>query len=109
LAVAQLCLGAGQHAIARSQLEGLTQMIKEHHLTSWDPRLCADVYAALYTAIKGVNDAKLPKPGVVQQLAGGQKGPPALPPEDVAAQQAAFEWLCRLDPAEALKLAGSKK
>ena len=50
LAVAQLCLGAGQHAIARSQLEGLTQMITDHDLASWDPRVCAEVYAALYTA-----------------------------------------------------------
>ncbi|HHH28924.1 MAG TPA: type VI secretion system protein TssA [Polyangiaceae bacterium] len=107
LASAQLCLGAGQHAIARSQLEGLTQQIEAHQLTSWDPAICAEVYGGLYSAIKSLNDDKRPKnPQQAAQMA--QQGAPAVSPEDEAAEKAAFEMLCRLDPARALKLGGSK-
>jgi type VI secretion system protein VasJ len=108
LVSAQLCLGGGQAAIARSQLEGLTTQIEEHHLTSWDPALCAEVYGGLYSAIKSLNDARRPKNP--QQVAAAQQvnAPPAVPPEDEAAERAAFEMLCRLDPAQALKLGGSK-
>lgn len=104
LASAQLCLGAGQHAIARSQLEGLTLQIDAHQLTSWDPAICAEVYGGLYNAIKSLNDAKRPK-GPPQQVAPGTVVV-TVSPEDEAAEQAAFEMLCRLDPAQALKLGG---
>lgn len=97
LAIAQLCLGAGQPAVARSQLEGLAGVIEHHDLESWDPGLCGEVYAALYGATKGVNDAK-----------GADQAGDALSAQDTAAERAAFEKLCRLDPAAALKLARKK-
>ncbi|MEQ9322825.1 MAG: type VI secretion system domain-containing protein, partial [Polyangiaceae bacterium] len=104
LASAQLCLGAGQHAIARSQLEGLTLQIEAHQLTSWDPAICAEVYGGLYSSIKSLNEAKRPK-GPPQQVPPGPVVP-TVSPEDEAAERAAFEMLCRLDPALALKLGG---
>ncbi len=88
LAIAQLCLQAGQLAIARGQLDGLTEVIRKHELAKWDPRLCAEVYAALYAAIRGLNSG-----GAITEAA------------DKAAEMAAFEQLCQLDPATALKLA----
>jgi type VI secretion system protein VasJ len=86
LAVAELCLQAGQFAIARGQLEGLTEDIKRHDLAGWDPELCAQVYAGLYAAHKGANTGQV------------------VAPEAKAAERAAFEALCQLDPAAALKL-----
>ena len=103
LAMAQLCLGAGRYSIARSQLEGLTSMIAEHHLTSWDPALCAEVYAGLYASIKGMNDAIRPPEGAAAML---PPDAPQVSPEEEAAELAAFRELCRLDPAIALKLSG---
>jgi type VI secretion system protein VasJ len=106
LAVAQLCLGAGRHAIARSQFEGLAAEIDTHKLETWDPALCSDVYAGLYASIKGVNDAKAPAaPPPGTPIMPGQTPPEVLTPEDRAAERWAFERLCRLDPAAALKLA----
>ncbi len=102
LAIAQLCLQSGEYAIARGQLEGLTTMIADHHLTSWDPALCAQVYAGLFTAMKSINGA-----AVQQTEAQAMVGePPQVPPEDLAAEKNAFEHLCQLDPALALKLGG---
>jgi type VI secretion system protein VasJ len=90
LAIAQLCLGAGQPEIARGQLEGLTEVIKRHDLTKWDPKLCADVYGALYSAHRGINSG------------------PVVSPEAKAAEMVAFEQLCQLDAGTALKLAPKK-
>ncbi len=90
LAIAQLCLGAGQLEIARSQLNGLTEVIQKHDLEAWDPRLAADVYAALYTAHRGLNAG------------------PVVTPDAKAAEDATFERLCQLDAATALKLAPKK-
>jgi type VI secretion system protein VasJ len=103
LAMAQLCLNAGRYAVARSQLEGLTAQISRHDLTAWDPSLCADVYAALYASIKGMNDALRPKATDQSAYAAPVA---AVPPEEEAAELAAFRELCRLDPAVALKLGG---
>jgi type VI secretion system protein VasJ len=99
LAMAQLCLGAGHYAIARSQLEGLTGQIQQHVLTTWDPALCADVYAALFTSIKSMNDTLRPKNDAPMH-----PDAPTVSPADEAAEQAAFRELCRLDPSIALKL-----
>ncbi len=101
LAMGQLCLGASQWAIARSQLDGLVKEIERHNLTAWDPLLCAEVYSGLYQSIKAMNEARRPK---TPQAAAAAQGRPAVPPEEEAAEQAAFEMLCRLNPAEALKL-----
>lgn len=90
LAIAQLCLGAGQSEIARSQLDGLTEVIRRHELAVWDPKLAADVYASLYSAYRGLNVG------------------PNVTPEAKAAEEATFEKLCQLDAAMALKLAPKK-
>jgi type VI secretion system protein VasJ len=103
LALAQLCMGASQWAIARSQLEGLTYEISSHNLTVWDPKLCASVYGALYQAIKAMNDERRPK-GAQAAAPRAPGAPPAVPPEEELAERQAFEMLCRLDPTEALKL-----
>jgi type VI secretion system protein VasJ len=90
LAIAQLCLGAGQLEIAKSQLEGLTEIIRRHELATWDPKLSGEVYAALYSAYRGLN----------------AQGTPSA--EAKAAEEATFERLCQLDAATALKLAPKK-
>jgi len=87
LALAQLCLQSGQFAVAKAQLVGLTEEIDRHALASWQPQLCAEVFAALFAAYKGINTGD------------------EVPAEERVRQQAAFEQLCRLDPAQALKLA----
>ena len=107
LAAAQLCLGASQWPIARSQLEGLTHMIAAHSLAEWDPRLCAEVYAGLYQSIHQMNEELRPDNPQVAAAAAAS-GDPLVPLEEEAAERAAFEMLCRLDPATALKLAGNK-
>jgi len=86
LALAQLCLQSGQAVLARAQLVGLTEEIEARALTSWQPALCAEVYGALFSAYKAFNVGD------------------EVPPEERAKQQVAFEQLCRLDPALALKL-----
>jgi hypothetical protein len=100
LAVAQLCIGAGQNAIARSQLEGLTEDIEMHSLAAWDPKLCAEVYAGLYSSIKTMNKARKPAPGPTgaPMMPGMPGAVPDVPPEEEAAEQHAFEMLCKLDP-----------
>jgi type VI secretion system protein VasJ len=90
LAIAQLCLGAGQLEIARSQLDGLTEVIRRHDLAAWDPKLAGEVYAALYSAYRGLNSG------------------PTVSVEAKAAEEATFERLCQLDAATALKLAPKK-
>jgi type VI secretion system protein VasJ len=105
LAVAELCLQAGKFAVARGQLEGLAEIVEEHSLTTWDPALCAEVYAGLFAAHKATNDALKPKPGT--PIAPGQPIP-GPSPEALAEERRVFEQLCQLDPAEALKLAGGK-
>ena len=101
LAMAQLCLNAGQYSLARSQLEGLTTQIAKHDLTVWNPYICIEVYAGLYASIRGMNDALRPKGDDIVD-----EDFEAIPPEELAAEREAFEVLCRLDPAVALKLGG---
>ena len=103
LAMAQMCLGGGHYSVARSQLEGLTAQIDRHDLTVWDPRICINAYAALYAAIKGMNDAKRKKKPATPARPGDA---PPVSLDEEAAELAAFQQLCRLDPAAALKLSG---
>jgi type VI secretion system protein VasJ len=91
LAVAQLCLQAGQFAVARAQLLGLADDVERRGLRAWQPRLCAELYATLYAAFRGL----YPKDE-------------DLPPEERVRQSHAFEQLCQLDPAAALKLGEGK-
>ncbi len=90
LALAQLCLQSGKFDVARAQLDGLTEVIRRHDLTAWQPELCAEVFAGLYAAHSALNEGE------------GED----VPADRLAAQQAAFEQLCQLDPAAALKLGG---
>ena len=72
--------------IARAQLEALEKVAEEHHLAAWDPDLCAELYANLYRARKAV---------AAQNY------------DDLDAQKrasAAFDRLCTLDAALALKV-----
>ena len=86
LAVAQICLQIGQLAIARAQLDGLERMARQHKLDEWDPELCAELYGALYTALRGLN-------------AGYEVSEEARKRENEA-----FERLCELDAALAFRL-----
>ena len=109
LAMAELCLGAGEAEIARAQFEGLAELVEVHSLTTWDPALCSSVYGGLYAATKAVNDAMRPKvvPTNPQSVAAAAAF--ELPPKRQAAESGAFELLCQLDPAAALKLGSAKK
>ena len=72
--------------IARAQLEALEKVAEEHHLAAWDPDLCAELYANLYRVRKAV---------AAQNY------------DDLDAQKrasAAFDRLCTLDAALALKV-----
>ncbi|HVY44363.1 MAG TPA: type VI secretion system domain-containing protein, partial [Minicystis sp.] len=86
LAVAKLCLQAGQFAIARAQLEGLVWLTEQHKLAEWEPGLCAELYSALYAAHRGINRGE------------------EVAPEARAREALAFERLCQLDAGAALKL-----
>jgi type VI secretion system protein VasJ len=91
LAVAQLCLQAGQFAVVRAQLLGLGEDVERRGLRAWQPRLCAELYATLYAAFRGLY------PNAEE-----------IPPEERARQNHTFEQLCQLDPAQALKLVEAK-
>ncbi len=86
LELAKLCLQGGQMSIARAQLEGLDKLAEHHRLSEWEPVLCIDLYAAVFTAHRAMNQAEEPTP------------------EARAKETAAFERLCQLDAAAALKL-----
>jgi type VI secretion system protein VasJ len=78
LDVARLAMNAGAPEVARPILEELVAVATAHSLETWDPSLCAKLYAGLYRCL------------------------PADAPERVKA----FEVLCRLDPGAALRLRG---
>jgi type VI secretion system protein VasJ len=89
LAIAQICLQIGQLPIARAQLDGLERMAKLHRLDEWDPELCAELYGALYSTIRGLN-------------AGYEVTEEARKRENEV-----FERLCELDAAAAFRLSTS--
>ena len=86
LALAKLCLDAEQFAVARAQLEGLDKVAEQYRLAEWEPALCADLYAALYRAHRGLNRGE------------------EVPADARQREAAAFDKLCQLDAAAALKL-----
>jgi len=90
LAIAQICLQIGQLAIGRAQLDGLERMAKQHRLDEWDPELCAELYGALYTALRGLN-------------AGGYE----VTEEARKRENEVFERLCELDAAAAFRISTS--
>jgi len=89
LAIAQICLQIGQLAIARAQLDGLERMARQHRLDEWDPELCAELYGALYSALRGLNAGYEPTEEARKR------------------ENEVFERLCELDAAAAFRLSTS--
>ncbi|NUQ74145.1 MAG: type VI secretion system domain-containing protein, partial [Polyangiaceae bacterium] len=85
LASAQLCIQVQQFMVARAQLEGLEKMAEQHRLADWDPPLCAELYASLYTAHRAISQFEEPTP------------------EGRARMSAIFERLCQLDAGAAVR------
>ncbi|MCW5833035.1 MAG: type VI secretion system protein TssA [Labilithrix sp.] len=79
LDVARLAMNAGAHEVARPILEGLVAIAAAHALETWDPSLCARLYAGLYRCL----------------------------PADAPDRAKVFEVLCRLDPGAALRARGN--
>jgi type VI secretion system protein VasJ len=77
--VAALAMNAGAHEVARPILEGLVATATAHSLETWDPSLCAQLYAGLYRCL----------------------------PLDAPDRSKVFEVLCRLDPGQALRAQGA--
>lgn len=89
LATAKLSLQAGKPDVARAHLSGLEQHVAAHRLHEWDPELAASFYEALYQAAREENAAMRDVTAAA-----------------LAREHNAFEWLCLLDPAAALKARG---
>ena len=89
LAVARMALEGSRPELARPMLESLLEDIQRHGLEAWEPALCAAVYASLVTAIRASGR--------------GKSGPSEL----AGKEQFAFDKLCRLDPASAIKLSST--
>ncbi len=86
LEIAKLCLQIQQLDMALAQLETLEKLADRHRLASWDPELCADMYAHLYRARR-------------LQAAHGSDDP------DLGKKVShSFQRLCELDAAQALKV-----
>jgi type VI secretion system protein VasJ len=79
LDLARLAMNAGAQEVARPILEGLVATAKAHSLETWDPSLCARLYAGLYRCL----------------------------PADAPDRAAVFEVLCRIDPGAALRARAS--
>ena len=75
-------------SIADRVIEGLERTASYHHLSEWQPDICAELYAALYQVHR------------TQNAAYGMD----VPLELRAKETAAFERLCELDSSAALKL-----
>lgn len=89
LGSAQLCIQVQQFLVARAQLEGLEKMAEQHRLIDWDPPLCAELYASLYTTYRAISQFEEPTP------------------EGRARMASVFERLCQLDAGAAVRaLAG---
>ncbi|MGZ3475063.1 MAG: type VI secretion system protein TssA [Polyangiales bacterium] len=87
LNVAQLAAEGGKPEVARPVLEALAAEVDQHGLETWEPSLCATVYAGLLACLKG---------------------PSTKPTPEVASRKDwLFDRLCRLDPAAAVRLANS--
>jgi type VI secretion system protein VasJ len=86
LALAQICIELQQTAIARAQLEELEKIAEHHQLAAWQPELCAEVYAGLYTCYRTLNQGY------------------EAAPEAREREQRALERLSQLDAGTAFKL-----
>lgn len=89
LALAKMCLDAGQPLLAAPQLEDLERLIQTHNLEMWEPQLCLSVYTALLTARRiMLKDQRRATPELMQKTNG------------------LHDRLCRLDASAALALDG---
>ncbi|NUP96451.1 MAG: hypothetical protein HUU28_09830 [Planctomycetaceae bacterium] len=77
---------AFNQAIARAQLEELERIAEQHQLAGWQPDLCAELYGALYSCHRALNQGY------------------EVAPEARLKEQSAFERLCQLDAAAALRI-----
>jgi type VI secretion system protein VasJ len=75
LKVARLAIDAGAYEVARPILDGLVATANAHSLETWDPALCARLYAGLYECL----------------------------PAEAPGRAIVFDVLCRLDPGAALR------
>jgi type VI secretion system protein VasJ len=88
LAVGRMALDGGKPELGRPMLEHLAGEIDRHDLESWEPGLCATLYASLLVATREAARAK------------------GAPPDLAARATVLFDKLSRLDPASAIKLSG---
>ena len=88
LAIGKMALEASKPDVARPMFEHLVAEVERHQLESWEPALCASLYAQLLVATREF--ARLH--GASADL--------------TAREQHLFDKLCRLDPASAIKLSG---
>jgi type VI secretion system protein VasJ len=83
LGVGQVCLAAGQPALARGVFEGLERDVVTYNLEAWEPALAA-----------------ASAEGLVQSYRALAKGGKPIPPE----ASMLYDRVCRLDPTAALRL-----
>jgi type VI secretion system protein VasJ len=83
LGIGQVCMAAGQVALARAVFESTEKEVERYGLEEWDPALAAASSEGLYACLK--------------MLAKAGK---ALPPE----AGLLYDRVCRLDPTAALRL-----
>ena len=86
LGIGQVCLAAGQVAIARGVFEGLEREVTSHGLEAWEPSL-----------------ASASAEGLVQCYRALARGGKPIPPETAML----YDRVCRLDPAAALRIGAS--
>jgi type VI secretion system protein VasJ len=83
LGIGQVCMAAGQVALARAVFESTEKEVERYGLEEWDPALAAASSEGLYACLKLL-----------------AKGGKALPPE----AGLLYDRVCRLDPTAALRL-----
>lgn len=84
LALAEACLEAGQGLVARGMFAALEQELRDRNLVEWEPALAGRCLTGLVKAIRKTTNPKTPAYDGAQQ---------------------AYERLCLIDPAAAVKLA----
>ncbi len=93
LHVVRLCLNGGRPRVAAAMVAGLTEEADRRALEEWEPALALELWRAAHSAWTGA--------------AGVASG--AAKDDALRHAGAAFDRVCRLDPAAALRLAGADK
>jgi hypothetical protein len=86
LAVGKMALDGARPDLAHAILDHLVADVEGHGLETWEPALCATLYAYLLAATREVSRARGDSPDLV------------------AKAHLLFDKVCRLDPASAIKL-----